>query len=798
MSDLHTLSTTLTKRESFTDLQSHFDAREIVAEHWGQGRRSGKVVKYCARWRSDDDSASFAVYANGFKDYGGSGEHGDLLTFLQRENGWTLIQAADYLRARTAGAAALPYRHRQAPQQPSPNEPPSTEWQTAARSEAVEATERNLWANNQALNYLRYVRGLSDETIRRYRLGYNSAWRDLSYRDPDTNKRIGLAPGITIPYESDGAIWAIRVRRRVGNLAEALGIKADTNGDGKVANKYINLAGAGGRKPLFNFDGLRPGIDVMFVEGEFDAMLAKQELGEGVTVVTYGASSNTPEHIPARQRERLLEAGHVCLAMDNDQAGSEGAKRLIAALTEIGKTPTLYPVPIGKDITEYVIDHNGDLRAWWKARGSLTLWEHAPFLVCDLGEYILIERHARALGTQDGFTTEQIATSAGISADTAQRWIDKCLNWKAISECPSAELQGIETNPTIPCKNADGRDSHGRFASTHYRLTPQGAQDMIAYRLPGYVQELMDRGEADIIRRDETTEAGFDADRAAALELTTRAIAQTVEAFEVSAHDEREAVQKARELQRMAEYDLTPFKPDYDAASVTELRAQLIGALIATAPDEVWQHNKLMWIAGVKKASVSALIKKSAYMPALMPTFIDVPLNGDDAHRAVRAACAKHRGAPVAWLDAQGDVLDNFGHEVPEGTKAARLNLGKKYILRSAAPAVVSEPAPPTREIEAAEPAPPDPVEIIKVRARRGMLPRLRGCLRARGWHYVGGAFGYWERGNQTSATTCEDMIAALLLDYEWARAARAKRQADDLTGFAESLGAVVKVKVLA
>ena len=84
--------------------------------------------------------------------------------------------------------------------------------------------------------------------------------------------------------------------------------------------------------------------------------------------MTFGATSNIPEHIPARWREKLEAADDIYLALDNDKAGTAAAQRLIAALTEIGKRPILYPIPAGKDLTEFVQDQHGDLADWWTQR----------------------------------------------------------------------------------------------------------------------------------------------------------------------------------------------------------------------------------------------------------------------------------------------------------------------------------------------------------------------------------------------------------------------------------------------
>jgi DNA primase len=96
-----------------------------------------------------------------------SGEHGDIFTFVQKTQGLTFPEAVELL----AGEAGLEVPQRTA-----------ADAQKAARSAAlvaiVEAAcavyEEALWspAGAHALAYLRDDRGLSDETIKRFRLGY--------------------------------------------------------------------------------------------------------------------------------------------------------------------------------------------------------------------------------------------------------------------------------------------------------------------------------------------------------------------------------------------------------------------------------------------------------------------------------------------------------------------------------------------------------------------------------------------------------------------------------------------------
>jgi hypothetical protein len=336
------------------------DLRDIARRYWGDpprpARSANKPDFYYAP--EGERTPSFAVYPNGFKNYGRGGQAGDHFAFIQ------LVEGCDFKRAAAilADIVGRPTPH----PRPLPTtglviskkasaERPSATWQRAALA-AVEAAEAYLWSNRPdaraALAYLRTARGLSDETIRRYRLGYNPAWCRTDWRKDD-GKPAGLPPGIVIPWLSGGELYKVNVRCRIGGLAAALGIPDETMG-GKPSPKYLQLAG-GTSAALYNADAIQPGKPALIVEGEFDAMIAGQNQ-DVAAPVTFGSASNG---VAPRWAKKLAEARVVLAALDNDRAGSQGKQRIVKAL------PFAYAVsvPGGKDVTDYVLAGN-DLQAW--------------------------------------------------------------------------------------------------------------------------------------------------------------------------------------------------------------------------------------------------------------------------------------------------------------------------------------------------------------------------------------------------------------------------------------------------
>ncbi len=431
----------------------------------------------------------------------------------------------------------------------------------------------------------------------------------------------------------------------------------------------------------------------------------------------------------------------------------------------------------------------------------LKLWQAAPFMiVCP--EYVLIEQHMLDSGRADDFTVADLAASVGCSLDKAQRMIKAAEQYRGVSE-RSAELMRIDQAKEPIVINSAERQLRGAAKARHYCLTPHLA-DVGGETLRSRVQELMEWGEPDVIRKDEAQDAALAEQDAERLETVTAEIARSKEAGKVTDAVEEAAQRKTDEIKWQAEINETRFTPNVLAGSVAELRVQLLEALIESAPDADWTHSALMWVVGVRRSSVGAVIRKSKYAPAPNSTFVPVKVGGKDIHRAVSAQCREKRGAPVAWLDAQGEVIQSFTRRVPDGAAGVLLNVGKKYLRRETSPAVagVGNSTPQT-ERDVPEPTPAEAAqqeqERAEKRAQREMLPRMRGCMKARGRKFVPGPFGYWEWLDEnglirTCANTFEGMKEALLGDYPWAKQQQVQRlrQSDPLLGVGMELGVEV------
>jgi DNA primase len=272
---------------------------------------------------------------------------GDAIAFYMRWRQVDFKIALDELARRAgivAGSAPVAATARPAHAEPSmPVDPPLPDatWQARALDFCGYAN-RQLWeeSGSHIRTYLHDQRFLSDETIRAWGLGYNPrVVRDEASRwGLKITSPVWCSSGVVIPGFYDGGLAYVKVRRLDGD-------------DPKYAGP------AGGRAVLFGMRFWKWRPTLLLTEGEFDAILAWQELGDLVDVATLGAANNK-----ARTLDLLHLASYrrIFAAYDADKAGNEG--RVYVASLSGRVTPV---TPPAHDITDaYREIGRAGLRQW--------------------------------------------------------------------------------------------------------------------------------------------------------------------------------------------------------------------------------------------------------------------------------------------------------------------------------------------------------------------------------------------------------------------------------------------------
>jgi hypothetical protein len=243
----------------------------------------------------------------------GCGEHGDAANLVMRINKVAFPEAVRVV-AELAGIVAPsgPF----ASPTPRPAIPPAASKPTKTASPppvepsglpladalalVTEAAGR-LWTPEgaKALAYL-CGRGLNDETIKAARLGVTPGVM-IPTREGD---RSWSVRGITIPWFDRDRLTLMKIRRPPGSEP-----------------KYVE--GFRDRPRVYpTLDAIEPGNPLVVAEGELDALLLGQALGELAAVVTLGSASARPD--PSTLGV-MLAAVPWFIATDADEAGDKAA-----------------------------------------------------------------------------------------------------------------------------------------------------------------------------------------------------------------------------------------------------------------------------------------------------------------------------------------------------------------------------------------------------------------------------------------------------------------------------------------
>jgi len=275
---------------------------------------------------------------------------GDAVDLVMRLKGWTFSEAFRWLaneagvpvveptrpdsgRKPTHAAARIPTP---APARASQSDRSSSLHLADALKLVATAAER-IWkpAGATALAYL-HGRGLTDETIRRHCLGW-TPYAMIPKRDG-----VGFfkALGIVIPWLAGDRLRMVNIRQPAGRTP-------------KYARAFSD------RPAIYPSPAaVLQGKWLVITEGEFDALLLGQCLGDLAAVVTIGAASN---QIDSPTLGAILQAPRWFIATDADAAGERAAKRWPAHAVRV-RPPSPY--------NDWTDAHQAgvDLRRWWMDR----------------------------------------------------------------------------------------------------------------------------------------------------------------------------------------------------------------------------------------------------------------------------------------------------------------------------------------------------------------------------------------------------------------------------------------------
>lgn len=329
---------------------AHFDSQHRLSSQCPLPRHEG-----------DRSSRAFTIYEDGLKwkchsscpaDTNG----GDVIDFYRFWKGVDFKTAVAELSQRIG----LETKSEITPVLPLPPTParPDPAWHARAE-QFVTWAEKNLWDESGAgaRAYLDKERGLSLETCKAFRLGFNP--KNL-YDDPARwgleGRKIWLPRGIVIPGFWQEQPWYVKVRRPLpgDKLGDYIGVW--TSKDGAADIKFGGSRG--GRTVLFQLEFPDHLPVLVLAEGEWDAMLLWEYCPDLCDVGTLGGAGARFDALDLTLLTRYLA---VLVVHDDDKAGRQG-RAYIEALNE--RSVRILPIkPPAHDLTDFW-KAGGDLRAW--------------------------------------------------------------------------------------------------------------------------------------------------------------------------------------------------------------------------------------------------------------------------------------------------------------------------------------------------------------------------------------------------------------------------------------------------
>jgi len=314
---------------SIDEIKARIDIVDLVSESV-QLRHSGKNYTGFCPFHPNTRTPSFVVFpATGtWRCFGQCNEGGDIFSFTMKKQGWDFSETLKYL-ADKAGVQLKP---------PTPEELVAEEEHAQLRSLLEEAASYyhhqllNSSAGQGALEYLK-KRGLSDEIIETFGLGYAPAARDatIQYFKGKGRSEALLREAGLVSERDDGSIYDKFRHRIIFPIRDARGRMAGFGGrilDPNDIPKFLNSP----QTPVFDKSALLYGLEhartpiraldqAVIVEGYLD-VIALHQAGFTNTVSPMGTALT--EH-QLRLLKRLTQ--RFILALDPDAAGDKATMR---------------------------------------------------------------------------------------------------------------------------------------------------------------------------------------------------------------------------------------------------------------------------------------------------------------------------------------------------------------------------------------------------------------------------------------------------------------------------------------
>ena len=314
------------------EIKSRLDIVDLVSESGVQLRRSGRNHTGFCPFHSNTKTPAFVVWqeTGTWKCFGECNDGGDIFKFVMKKEGWDFKEALRHL-AQKAGVELQQYSPQQK-EQAEANENLRTLLEEVA---LFYHQQLKTPAGKNALDYLREKRGLSDETIEAFTLGYSPQGWDtvLKHFTERGHTEQDLMDAGMLSENDSGRRYdrfrdrlMIPIRDARGRMA---GFGARTM-DPEGIPKYLNSP----QTDIFDKSRLLYGLDrakkairtqdqAVIVEGYLDVITPHQAGFENI-IAPMGTALGEDQ---LRLIKRYTPGNHIILALDPDAAGQKAILR---------------------------------------------------------------------------------------------------------------------------------------------------------------------------------------------------------------------------------------------------------------------------------------------------------------------------------------------------------------------------------------------------------------------------------------------------------------------------------------
>ncbi len=342
-------------------IKSRLDIADVIASYL-KLEKAGSNLRARCPFHNEKTPSFFVSPVRQTYHCFGCGKGGDLINFVEEIEGLDFMGALEVLALR----AGVPF------DRGALKTDNTLDRLRALLEDATAFFESNLAGDELAQKYLR-ERGVSSETIKKFRLGYApDGWRVLTeYLLARRFKEEELvAAGLAIKKDDTGRVYDRFRGRIMFPITDAVGRVVGFSGRIVVAGtaetaKYINTPQTAlydKSTALFGIAEAKQAIRergrAVLVEGQMDLVLAHQA---GTTeAVAVSGTALTDRHLLALKRL----SNNIVMAFDADSAGVAASRRAVDLALSLGLEVRLAPLPAGQDPADCI---KADPQKWHKS-----------------------------------------------------------------------------------------------------------------------------------------------------------------------------------------------------------------------------------------------------------------------------------------------------------------------------------------------------------------------------------------------------------------------------------------------